>query len=304
MTENIGAGGAPFNSTIPSLSDNADIQAALRYYHYGADTNDPGSLLGNGTENFIAGHLQTLENTKLGQAPTSLAASANLNDYTTTGFYVQANTPSGSNYPSANAGVLTVISDGTNVFQEYQVVGASESGSASSTNKTWWRFYYGGSWKVWRSFVTSGEFTTLGDARYYTQTVANSTFLTQANAASTYLTISAADSRQYVSENVQTGDYTLALSDVSKVVAVNSASTTTVTIPLNSATAFPIGTILNVYAVGTGEVRVAASTGVTLRPYGTGSGDGTIKLYSQYTEISLRKRDTNEWVASGNFLEV
>lgn len=300
MTENIGAVGAPFNSVIPSLSDNADIQAALRYYHYGADTNDPGALAGDGTEDFIAGHLQTLENTKLGQDPTDLVASANLNDYTTTGFYVQANTPSGSDYPAAYAGVLTVISDGTNVFQQYQVVGVAESGSASSTNKTWWRFYYGGSWKVWRTFVTSGEFTTLGDARYYTQTLANSTFLSQASATANYLTIAAADARQYVSENVQTGDYTMALTDVSKVIAMNSTSTTTLTIPLNSSVAFPTGTIINVYAVGTGEVRVAPAVGVTLRPFGT----STIKLYDQYTEISLRKRDTNEWVASGNFLEV
>jgi len=299
MTENIGSGSAPFNSVIPSLSDNADIQSALRFYHYGADTNDPGSLSGDGSEDFIAGHLQTLQNTKLGQTPTSLIATDNLNDYTTTGFYVQANTPSGANYPAAHAGVLTVISDGTNVFQEYQVVGVAESGSASSTNKTWWRFYYGGSWKVWRTFVTSAEFTTLGDARYYTQTVANSTFLSQASATANYLTIAAADQRQYVSENLQTGDYTLALSDVSGVVAVNSSSVSTVTIPLNSATEFPIGTILNIYAVGTGEVRVEPDTGVTLRPFGS----STIKLYAQYTEISLRKRGTNEWVASGNFLE-
>ena len=305
MTENIGTGGAAkYNTTIPSLSDNADIQAALRFYHYGSDTTDPGTLVGDGTEEFMAGYLETLENTKLGQDPTTLGAAADLDDQTVTGFYVQPNTPTGSNYPEAQAGSMFVISDGTNVFQQYQVVGAAESGSASSTNKTWWRFYYGGSWKVWRTFVTSGEFSTLGDARYYTQTVANSTFLTQATATSTYLTITEANNRKYVSENEQTTNYTLVLDDASKVINVNSSSTATVTIPINSSVALPVGTIVNVYGGGSGAVRVAAATGVTLRPYGTGSGDGTIELFEQYTEISLRKRATNEWVASGNFIEV
>ena len=301
MTENIGAPSAPFNSGIPSLSDNADIQAALRYYHYGNDTNDPGSLLGDGTEDFIAGHLQTLENTKLGQTPTSLAASASLNDQTTTGFYVQANTPTGSNYPAAHAGMLTVVSDGTNVFQEYQVVGVAESGSASSTNKTWWRFYYGGSWKVWRTFVTSGEFVSLGDARYYTKSYLDSqfssipsTYLTISSAASTYLTISAADSRALITENEQTSDYTLQLSDQNKVVAMNNSSPATVTVPQNLAVAFPIGSVVNVYAMSNQTVTIAGDTDVTVR----NAGD----LFERDVEGSLRKRGTNEWVASGNII--
>lgn len=310
MSENIGTGGAEkFNTTIPSLSDNADIQTALRLYHYGEDTTNPGTLLGDGTEEFIAGYLQTLENTKLGQDPTILAASASLNDNTTTGFYIQPNTPSSpGTYPSAHAGFLIVISDGTNVFQQYQVIGVSESGSASSTNKAWWRFYYGGSWKVWRSFVTSGEFTGLGDLRYVQGVGGVPTFIsnyyTKTESDNKFATITGLANSQYVSEVQKTDNYTLVLTDASKVINMSSSLTKTVTIPTNASVEFPIGTLINVYGSGTGAVRVAAVSGVTLRPYGTGVADGTIELFEQYTEISLRKRDTNEWVASGNFLEV
>ena len=86
------------------------------------------------------------------------------------------------------------------------------------------------------------------------------------------------------------------LTDIGRVVAVNNSASATITIPLNSTTPFPIGTLINVYSMTTNPVFVAATTGVTLRPA------NSVRLFSQYTEISLRKRDTNEWVASGNIL--
>jgi hypothetical protein len=89
-------------------------------------------------------------------------------------------------------------------------------------------------------------------------------------------------------ENVQTGNYTLTLTDVAKVVAVDSSSASTVTVPANSAVAFPLGSVLNVYRAGTGGVAIAGAAGVTVRNAGS--------VVSQYAERSLRKRDTNEWV--------
>ena len=96
----------------------------------------------------------------------------------------------------------------------------------------------------------------------------------------------------YFTENVQTGNYTLALSDVAKVVAMNNNSPATVTIPANSSVAFPVGTVINVYEM-TGEgVSIVGAAGVTLRNAGT--------IADPYVEVSLRKRDTDEWVLSGN----
>jgi hypothetical protein len=234
---------------------------------------------------------------KINKAPEQIPASTNLNTYVSTGFYTQIGTPTGANYPSNFSGLLTVVNDGGVVFQSYQVVGASETGDSVNTlNRTWWRFNFAGSWRPWRTFVESSDFSTLGDARYYTQSAANTLFSTNNFVNSTFLTIAEANQRQFVAENLVTTNYTLQLSDVGKVVAVNNAATATVTIPLNSAVAFPIGTIINVYSMTAQQVFVAAATGVTLRPA------NSVRLFSQYTEISLRKRDTNEWVASGNFI--
>ena len=96
----------------------------------------------------------------------------------------------------------------------------------------------------------------------------------------------------YFTENVKTANYTLALADVAKVVAVNSSSNLTLTVPLNSSVAFPLGTVINVYRAGTGSVTISGAAGVTVRNAGA--------ISDQFGEVSLRKRGTDEWVLSGD----
>lgn len=93
---------------------------------------------------------------------------------------------------------------------------------------------------------------------------------------------------RYFVENVVTANYTLALTDVAKVVAFNSSSNLTLTVPTNASVAFPLGTVINVYRAGTGTVTIAGASGVTVRNSGT--------IPAQFGERSLRKRGTNEWV--------
>lgn len=98
-----------------------------------------------------------------------------------------------------------------------------------------------------------------------------------------------------VTANVQTGTtYTLVLADAGRVVEMSNASANTLTVPPNSAVAFPIGTLIEVYQVSTGQTTIAGGSGVTLRaPNGA-------KLASQYATASLRKRGTDEWVVAGD----
>jgi hypothetical protein len=52
-----------FNTTIPSLSDNANIQEALRMYHFGTPDGTPADDSGNPIRNeSIAGYLNSLQN--------------------------------------------------------------------------------------------------------------------------------------------------------------------------------------------------------------------------------------------------
>ena len=98
-----------------------------------------------------------------------------------------------------------------------------------------------------------------------------------------------------VSINTQTVNYTLALSDNYKLIEVNNASARTITIPTNTAVAFPIGTQILISQYGAGQVTISPDTGVTLR-----SSGGKTKTAAQYAMATLVKRGTNEWYLAGD----
>ena len=102
----------------------------------------------------------------------------------------------------------------------------------------------------------------------------------------------------YFVENLQTANYTLALSDAAKVVAFDSSNNLLLFLPSNSSVPFPIGTVINVYRAGSGDVLIE-SLGPTIRN-STTSAPYTIS--SQYGEVSLRKRGTDEWVLVGDLI--
>lgn len=96
--------------------------------------------------------------------------------------------------------------------------------------------------------------------------------------------------------NNQTGiTYTIVLSDAGKVVELNNAAAITLTIPDDATTNFPVGSIVELWEQGAGQVTVAPSAGVTLRSPG-----GLTKLYGQYSGGTLRKRAANEWTLQGD----
>lgn len=99
-----------------------------------------------------------------------------------------------------------------------------------------------------------------------------------------------------IGSNNQTGTtYTLALADAGKVIELNNAAAITLTIPTNATAAFPIGTVIELWQQGAGQVTVAPAGGVTVRSPG-----GLTKLYGQYSGGTLRKRATDEWVLQGD----
>ena len=95
--------------------------------------------------------------------------------------------------------------------------------------------------------------------------------------------------------NAQTGTtYTLALTDVAKVVSLTNASAITLTIPTNATVAFPTGTQILLYQGGAGQVTVGGA-GVTIRSQGS-----KLKIFGQYAVAGLLKIGTDEWVMFGN----
>lgn len=94
--------------------------------------------------------------------------------------------------------------------------------------------------------------------------------------------------------NAQTASYTLALTDVAKVVTMTVASANNLTVPDNATVAFPIGTQILIYQGGAGQTTIVASAGVTIR------AQVGLKLSGQYAVAGLLKLASDEWVAFGN----
>jgi len=101
----------------------------------------------------------------------------------------------------------------------------------------------------------------------------------------------------YNSFNTQTSNYTLVLSDASKIIEMNVGSANTVTIPNNSSVAFPIGTEITVLQYGGGVTSIAVAGGVSIV-----SKDNANIIGNRYTGVTLLKRATNEWYIIGNIV--
>jgi hypothetical protein len=95
--------------------------------------------------------------------------------------------------------------------------------------------------------------------------------------------------------NRPTASYTLIDADRSKMIEMNVATANNLTIPLDSAVAFPIGTEIEIAQYGAGQTTIVATSGVTIR-----SASGNLKIAAQYVAVSLIKIGTNEWYCFGN----
>ena len=66
--------------------------------------------------------------------------------------------------------------------------------------------------------------------------------------------------------NHQTGSlYNLVLSDRSKVIECDNSGAVTIQVPSNSAVTFPIGTVIEIYQMGSGQVTITVSGGCRIK---------------------------------------
>ena len=85
-----------------------------------------------------------------------------------------------------------------------------------------------------------------------------------------------------------------AASERDSLIEVNSTSPVTITIPTNSAVAYPIGTTLDILGTNTGLITIAGDTGVTV------NATPGLKLRTQWSSATLFKRAENSWVVFGD----
>jgi hypothetical protein len=96
--------------------------------------------------------------------------------------------------------------------------------------------------------------------------------------------------------NAQTGTtYTLALTDGNNtMVELSNASSITLTVPLNSSVAFPVGSQVHLLQTNSGQVTIAGASGVTV------NATPGLKFRAQWSGATLIKRATDTWVLVGD----
>ena len=93
----------------------------------------------------------------------------------------------------------------------------------------------------------------------------------------------------------KTASYKLSqLTERDSLIEVASSSGTTITVPADSATNYPIGTSIDILQTSTGQVTVAGDTGVTV------NATPGLKLRTQWSGATLFKRAANTWVLYGD----
>lgn len=110
---------------------------------------------------------------------------------------------------------------------------------------------------------------------------------------------SAGDLRD-IQQNAQASNYTLALADHGKHIRCTNTGGQVLTVPLNSAVAFPVGTCITIVNNGTNAVIIGPSGAVVMTQAGTGAtGSRTLAVNGL---CSVLKVATDSWMVTGSGL--
>jgi hypothetical protein len=284
--------GAFFNTTIPSIDENADIQTAFRLYHYGEG--NAGTLPLN--EDSIAGYLQVLSSEKLSGVPGQLLNGQDLNNYTTSGFFVQesdanARSETSKNYPTfppeggdEYAGLLRVIAGTGVIFQEYHMSGLRDR------NFSYWRSQVGGIWSLWQSFA---NFYHNHDERYVQSGEVDTLFVNQIK----YKTVRV--------PTINANAYTLTKTDEDSIIIMDSQTSfpNTLFIPQDvpdPSSNITVGTSIRVIQGNNGKITFSPAVPDVVELRAT-PGNVTRDRWSL---VTLTKLGTNIWILSGDLDDV
>jgi len=91
--------------------------------------------------------------------------------------------------------------------------------------------------------------------------------------------------------------YTFAATDANTFQLCSNGSTQTITVPTNASVAFQIGTEIDLFQQGAGQVVIAAAGGVTIQ-----SMFSNLKVGAQYSGATLKKLSTDTWSLVGNLI--
>lgn len=248
---------------IPGYTDAADIQAALRAYHYGSYTFDTAET---NAANLINPSIAYTINDLQDQIDNiDLSAAVAKTDFNAKGDLLSA---------SANDTPL-ILGVGSNG----QILKAN---SAESTGL------------VWSSDLTSLNITLSTTSNSTDGRISWDTTNKKIQVGNGTAAVDFAPSTLVT--NAQVASYTLVLTDKDKLVEISNASANNLTVPLNSSVAYPIGSQINILQTGVGQTTVVATGGVTI------NATPGLKLRAQWSSATLIKRAENTWVLIGDLI--
>ena len=102
--------------------------------------------------------------------------------------------------------------------------------------------------------------------------------------------------------NAQTGTtYTFVLTDANNtLVTASNASAQTYSVPTNASVAYPIGSQINIIAIGAGQVTIQATTPATTTISSTGASSIAPKVRAQFSSATLIKAAADLWYVVGD----
>lgn len=275
--------GTTYLSTIATLSDDASIVEAFKYYHTGGLT---GSVFPNSIEQRLI-DVNTKADTSItnlgysGVSPTPSPVHARLSSLENTvgtslsATYIKAipssnDVPATRNFisPSSSTVIPLTIQGVVGQTGDLQQWRTSAAIVAKVTN-TGAVFSYDG--------ASMAETVTLSG----TQTLTNKTLTNPITTIGT---------------NARTTSYSLVLSDQSKLIEYGSATGGTITVPTDASVNFPLGTYIAILQTGVGQATIVGAPGVTLN-----FTPGNITRTS-WSMATLIKRSANLWVLAGDLV--
>jgi hypothetical protein len=261
---------------IPGYADVADIQAALKVYHYGSYTfntaeTDAGQLI-NPSIAYTINNLQS----QITNLPVSIKAV----DYNAKGVLLTASAAS-------TVHKLSVGIDGQVLTANAAVTGGlswttpevTAGNSQTLTNKT-----------IVAPVFTLSTTPSTSDGRISWDST-NKRIVVGNGTRSLDFTSSLVTT---YAPTVSSNNYTLVLSDKDKMLELVNSVGSTVTVPLESSVAYPDGTQIHIIQASTGQFTIAPASGVTIN-----STPG-LKLRTQWSSATLIKRGLNLWFAIGD----
>lgn len=257
---------------IPGYSDAADIQAALRLYHYGDYDYDPANTstanLVNPSLAYSINYLQT-----------------QIDNISSGGITANIFTAKGQLISSSSTATISILSSGTN----NQILTVN---TATATGLQWTS-------TLIAPTLTSPTVDGAGIIFEGSSADANETILNVVDPTADRTITLPDESGTVALRDVafvlsSSTSYPLILADSYKMISISNASAITVTVPANTSVAFPTGTQINLLQRGAGQITVAGAVGVTI------NSSSTLKLRAQWSAATLIKIDTNTWVLTGD----